>query len=127
VAVIDPLDIAPVAAKALLAGTHNQQTYRLSGAILLWPAQRVAILANTLARPLRFQALTDEQARAQMSAQMSPDYVDAFFSFYADGTLDESTPLPTVGQILGRQPRAFAQWTQAHRSAFPALRLGVPQ
>jgi hypothetical protein len=39
-----------------------------------------------LGRPLRFEAQSDEQARAEMSAAMPARYVDAFFGSYADGT-----------------------------------------
>ena len=36
-----------------------------------------------------------------MSAAMPPEYVDAFFSFFVDGTLDESEVLPTVRVRVG--------------------------
>jgi hypothetical protein len=44
--------------------------------------------------------------------------VDAFFSFYADGTLDESVVLPTVQDVTGAPPRTFEQWATAHALAF---------
>jgi hypothetical protein len=44
--------------------------------------------------------------------------VDAFFDFYAAGTLDESRVLPTVRDITGRPPRAFSEWAAAHAGAF---------
>jgi hypothetical protein len=53
-----------------------------------------------------------------MSAAMPAEYVDAFFNFYADGALDESTPLPTVADLTGRAPRTFEQWADAHAAAF---------
>ena len=53
-----------------------------------------------------------------MRAAMPPEYVDAFFSFFADGTLDESRVLPTVREVTGRQPRSFQQWATAHAEAF---------
>jgi uncharacterized protein YbjT (DUF2867 family) len=34
------------------------------------------------------------------------------------GTIDESTVLPTVTEILGRPPRSFEQWARAHADAF---------
>jgi hypothetical protein len=40
--------------------------------------------------------------------------VEAFFSFFADGELDESKVLPTVEEIIGRPPRTFEQWASAH-------------
>jgi hypothetical protein len=44
--------------------------------------------------------------------------VDAFFSFFVDGTVDETTVQPTVEQVLGRPPRSFTQWVEAHSDAF---------
>jgi hypothetical protein len=53
-----------------------------------------------------------------MSATMAGEYVDAFFSFFGDGMLDESKVLPTVQEVSGRQPRTFEQWAMAHAGAF---------
>jgi hypothetical protein len=39
-------------------------------------------------------------------------------AFYVEGTLDESEVLPTVEQITGRPPRAFAQWAAEHAHVF---------
>lgn len=47
-------------------------------------------------------------------AAMPVEYVDAFFSFFVDGSIDETTVLPTVAKVLGRQPRSFEQWATAH-------------
>jgi len=49
---------------------------------------------------------------------MPAEYVDAFFQFYADGTLDETTVLPTVTEVTGRPPRTFRQWVAAHAGQF---------
>ena len=57
-------------------------------------------------------------ARAEMSASMAAEYVDAFFDFYVKGTLDESQPQPDVAEVTGRPPRTFRQWAQAHAGAF---------
>jgi uncharacterized protein YbjT (DUF2867 family) len=115
---IDPADIAAVAATALTTGEHDGRSYRLSGPESLLAADRVAILARILGRPLVFEPLSDEEARAEMSAAMPPEYVDAFFSFFADGTLDESEVLPTVESVLGRPPRRFEEWARANADRF---------
>jgi uncharacterized protein YbjT (DUF2867 family) len=117
IATIDPADIAAVAAAALTTDRHEGRSYRLSGPESLLPAEQVAILASVLARDLRFEAQSDEEARAEMSASMPPEYVDAFFSFFVDGTIDESTVLPTVEEVLGRPPRRFEDWARAHADA----------
>ena len=117
-AVIDPYDIAAVAAVALLDGGYEGQALRLTGPEALRPADRVRILGEALGRDLRFEGLTNDEAHAEMSASMPARYVDAFFSFYVDGKLDESVVLPTVEQVCGRPPRTFAQWAAAHADAF---------
>jgi uncharacterized protein YbjT (DUF2867 family) len=117
-AVTDPADIAAVAARALTAPGHEGRVYELSGPESLSAADRVAILGQALGRDLRFEAQTDEEARAEMSATTPARYVDAFFDFYAAGTLDESRVLPTVREVTGRPPRTFAQWAAAHDGAF---------
>jgi uncharacterized protein YbjT (DUF2867 family) len=118
VAVIDPYDIAAVAALALTSAGHEGRTYRLTGPQALLPGDRVRVLGTVLGRDLRFEAQPDDEARAEMSAAMPAEYVDAFFSFYADGTLDESPVLPTVQEVTGTRPRTFEQWASAHAGAF---------
>lgn len=118
VAVIDPYDIGAVAARALVDDGHRGQVYRLSGPQALTPADRVRILGEVLGRDLRFEGMTNEEARAEMSASMPAAYVDAFFDFNVGGSLDESAVLPTVAQIAGRPPRTFERWAAAHAGSF---------
>jgi len=118
VATIDPDDIGAVAAAALTSGDNEGRAYRLSGPESLSPADRVAILAEVLGRELRFEAQTNEQARAEMSAAMPAEYVEAFFSFFVDGDLDESAVLPTVQEVTGTAPGSFAAWATKHADAF---------
>jgi uncharacterized protein YbjT (DUF2867 family) len=118
ISTIDPTDVAAVSAQALTADGHAGRSYRLSGPEALRPADRLRILAGVLGRDLGFEGQSDEEARAEMSAAMPAKYVDAFFSFFADGTIDETTVHPTVEQVLGRPPRSFEQWAVAHADAF---------
>jgi uncharacterized protein YbjT (DUF2867 family) len=118
VATIDPYDVAAVAAEALTSRGHEGRQYRLSGPESLLPADRLAVLSRVLGRDLRFEGQSDAEARAEMSGTMPGEYVDAFFSFFADGALDESKVLPTVAEVIGRQPRTFEQWAMAHVGAF---------
>ena len=116
-AVVDPLDIAAVAALALRSPGHAGRTYRLTGPEALLPADQVAVLAEVLGRPLRFEGQPDDEAMAEMEASTPVEYVDAFFSFYVDGTLDESPVLPTVPELTGRPARSFRDWATTHAAA----------
>jgi uncharacterized protein YbjT (DUF2867 family) len=117
-AVVDPHDIAAVAAVALGEDGHHGRTYAVTGPESLTAGQRLAILGEALGRELSLQAQSDDEARAEMSQSTPPEYVHAFFRFYADGMLDESQVLPTVAEVTGRAPRSFRAWARAHADAF---------
>ena len=125
-AVIDPCDIARVAAAAPLDGGHDGQAYRLSGPESLVPADQVQVLGAVLGRDLRFQAQSDEESRSEMNASMPAGYVAAFFSFYVDRTLDESQVLPTVEKITGVRRRTFEQWARLHADEFRSATAASP-
>ncbi len=117
-AVIDPADIAAVAAVALVDGGYDGADLRLTGPQALTPPQRLEILAGALGRTLRLDPMTDDEAIADLAARMPERYVDAFRKFYVDGDLDESPVLPTVREVLGREPATFADWAERNRDAF---------
>ncbi|MCP2345879.1 NAD(P)H-binding protein [Nonomuraea roseoviolacea] len=117
-AAIDPYDIAAVAARALLDDGHDGLVHELTGPRALLAADQVAVLAEVLGRDLRCEGLTNAEARAEMEAAMPVPYVDAFFRFFSDGTLDESYVHPTVQKVTGRPARTFEQWANAHADAF---------
>ena len=118
ISVIDPDDLGAVAARALTTPDHDGRTYRLSGPEALRPAEQVAIVAKYAGRDLRFEGQSDEEARAEMEQSMPKEYVDAFFEFFSDGLIDETTVHPTVMEVTGREPRSFEQWAEAHAGAF---------
>lgn len=112
--VIDPADIAAVAVLALTSADYNGQSYRLSGPEALTAAERANILGTTLGRTLTVEVPSDEEAREGLP----PAYADAFHEFYRGGLIDETTVHPTVQQLLGRPPIAFADWASANRHRF---------
>lgn len=118
VAVIDPRDIAAVAAESLISEGHKERIYMPTGPESLLPADRVRVLSEVLGRNLRFEPQPNDEARAEMNEAMPTEYVAAFFSFYVDGTLDESKVRPTVREITGKPPRTFEQWAREHAGAF---------
>ena len=117
IAVIDPADVAAVAAVALRTPGHEGRTYALSGPEALRPGEQVAILGQALGRDLRFEGLSDEAAREELHAGMSPEYADAVLDIFT-GSTDESVVRPTVEDVTGRPPGTFAQWAATHADAF---------
>ena len=118
IATIDPADLAAVAVKALTTDELQGGSLRLSGPEALYPADQVRMLGAALGRELRFEAQTNEHAREEMGAAMPAEYVEAFFSFFVDGTIDETTVLPTVRDVLGREPGTFEAWAAANAGSF---------
>ena len=118
ITVIDPADIAAVAALALTGEGHAERSYRLTGPQALLPADRLRILADVLGRDLRLEAQPDDEAREEMSAAMPKPLVDAFFQFFRAGTYDDAVLDPTAERLLGRPLHTFTDWAQAHRADF---------
>ncbi len=118
-ALIDPADIAAVAAAVLgdPAG-HTGRAHELSGPEPLTPGDQVAILARVLERPLRYEAVPDAQARAEMAGNTPEPFIDAFFRFYSDGEFDDARVVGTVEELTGRAPRRFNEWARDHAGAF---------
>jgi uncharacterized protein YbjT (DUF2867 family) len=119
-AVLDPADLGAVAAAALLhPERHAGRVLLPTGPEALRPAQQIAILASALKRELSCEPLTDEQTRAQMVADGTPEkYIAAFFDFYVAGAIDESPVRPVVEEVTGRPPRTFSDWAAAHAAEF---------
>ncbi|MGW4062123.1 NAD(P)H-binding protein [Amycolatopsis sp. NPDC004747] len=117
VACIDPADIAAVAALAL-AGGHEEQVHELTGPVAMRPAEQVSVLGSVLGRDLEPVGLSNDETRAELEAAMPREYVDAFWNFYVDGTLDEATVHPTVPELTRRPARTFGEWAVAHADAF---------
>ncbi len=118
VATIDPYDIAAVAAESLTTPGHEGRAYAITGPEAVRPAERLAVLGELLGRELRLEPLADKEARETMSAEMPEKYVDAFFRFFSGGEFDDSSVTTAVRDLTGRDPRGFADWAQAHLTAF---------
>ncbi|MFD3496646.1 NmrA family NAD(P)-binding protein [Streptomyces sp. NPDC058678] len=117
----DRPDGAPPGVEAVAGDLSDEfagRVLELIGPGPLLPADRVRVLGEVLGRDMRAVGLTHEEARAELESRMPTPYVDAFFGFCVDGTLDESVVVPTVHEVTGRAPRAFAAWARAHADAF---------
>jgi uncharacterized protein YbjT (DUF2867 family) len=119
VAAIDPADIAAVASAVLRGAGHEGEALTLSGPEPLTPGEQVATLGRAAGRPLRYQPLADDEARAAMAADGTPaSLIDAFFRFFSAGEFDDSAVTITVQDVTGRPPRSFDQWARTHADLF---------
>jgi uncharacterized protein YbjT (DUF2867 family) len=115
-------DVAAVAVAALLdPARHAGAAYPLSGPEALSQVDRVRVLSEVLGRPVRFEEQTREQARGRMLTNpwMNAALADSLLDMLAVSSgVREDLVLPTVADVLGRPPLAFARWVEDHRDAF---------
>ncbi|MEU7905512.1 NAD(P)H-binding protein [Actinoplanes sp. NPDC049118] len=116
--IVDPADIAEVAAAVLREADHAGRIYELTGPALTTPRQRVAILGEALGRPIRFVNQTRAEARAQMVRFMPEPVVDGTLDILGEPIPAELRISPHTEQVLGRAPRAFGDWARRNVDAF---------
>jgi len=118
-AFVDTRDIAAVAVEALTRPGHEGKTYALTGPELLGRADVARLVGEAVGRPVRYQAITDEQFRAAMGPVLSRSYLELLSALYAmvrAGATEVKTD--TVREVLGRAPIDFATFARDHRSAW---------
>ncbi|WP_394614954.1 NAD(P)H-binding protein [Lentzea sp. JNUCC 0626] len=114
--IIDPADIAEVAATALLSDRNG--VLELTGAELITPRQQAQVIADALGEPVRFHELTRAEAKAGMEKMMPGELADDTLDIIGSPTADELAVSPDVEKVLGKAPRTFADWTARHVEAF---------
>ena len=115
---IDPADIAEVAAIALRERGHGGEVYTLTGPVAISPRQQVAAIAGVLGEPVRFVEQTRAEARAQMLGYMPEPVVEATLGALGTPSTIEQAVSPDVERVLGRPPRAYAEWASRNIAAF---------
>lgn len=118
VPIIDPADIAEVAAACLLDQRHTGGVYELTGPEVITPRQQAEALAAALGSPVRFHDLTRDEARAAMAHSMPAELADDTLDILGSPSPAEVRVSPDVQRILGRAPRPFADWAARHIAAF---------
>jgi len=118
VPVIDPADIAAVAAACLLEDRHNGGVYELTGPEVITPRRQTEAIATALGSPVRFHELTRDEAKAAMTQSMPAELADDTLDILGSPSPAELRVSPDVQQILGRTPRPFADWAARNVDAF---------
>jgi uncharacterized protein YbjT (DUF2867 family) len=116
--VIDPADIAAVAAAVLREDGHAGRAYELTGPEPISPRQQAAVISEAVGEEVTFVELSREEARSGM-LQFMPEQV-------VDGTLDVlGVPLPAeqrispdVEAVLDRPAARFGEWVARNLPAF---------
>lgn len=115
--VIDPEDIAAVAASVLLSGSSGD-TYELTGPAPISPRDQAAAIGEALGEPVRFVPQSRAEARAAMLGFMPPEVAEVTLDILGAPTPREQRVGPDVERVLGRPPRPFAEWAARFAGAF---------
>lgn len=115
---IDPADIAAVAAAALRDARHDGQVYTLTGPELATPRAQAEALGTAIGEPLRFVELTLTQARSAMLEFMPEPVAEHTLTILGEPTPAEQRISPDVPRVLGRPATTYADWAARNRAAF---------
>jgi uncharacterized protein YbjT (DUF2867 family) len=118
--VVDPADIAEVAAVALSTPGHEGKAYDVTGPATLTTQEQVNILGNAIGKPLTYVNVPDSAAKDSMLGMgMDPRWVDAMVEMIAAlrgwGSLP---PSGDVKKVTGKDPVSFKQWAEQNAGAF---------
>lgn len=118
---IDPADIAGVAAVALLEDGHEGRIYLPTGDDVRTTAEHVHILAQALGREIEVRtAATAEDAIRARYANGAPPALAAALLEAVTAMRADTTGVRTddVDRLLGRSPLTFAHWCARHLADF---------
>jgi (4-alkanoyl-5-oxo-2,5-dihydrofuran-3-yl)methyl phosphate reductase len=117
-AVVDPADIAAVAAACLTQDGHNHQIYELTGPEPLSPSDQVTILSQVLDRDLRYIEADPADFLAQLVSYGMPEELAHAITELFRSTVEPYNSQPTgdVTAVTNRPARSFTDWAQAHRT-----------
>jgi uncharacterized protein YbjT (DUF2867 family) len=118
VPLIDPEDIAAVAAAALRDERHAGRIYELTGPARITPREQTEVLASAIDVPLQFVELTRGQAAETWRAFMPPEVVETTLDALGTPNELECRISPHVEEVLGRPAQPFAAWVARHAAAY---------
>lgn len=117
--VVDPADIAAVAAAALCEDGHAGRTYELTGPGAISPRQQAAALSEALGEEVDFVELSREDAHARMAQFMPQEVIPGTLDVLGVPLPAEREVSPDVENVLHRPAGSFAGWVAR---ALPAFR-----
>jgi uncharacterized protein YbjT (DUF2867 family) len=118
VPLIDPADIAAVAAACLVDDRHSGGVYELTGPEVITPRRQAEAIAAALGSPVRFHELTRDEAKTAMTQSMPAELADDTLDILGSPSPAELRVSPDVQRVLGRAPRPFADWAARNVAAF---------
>jgi uncharacterized protein YbjT (DUF2867 family) len=116
--VVDPADLAAVAAVVLREDGHAGRTYELTGPEAVTPRRQAEVLAEALGEEVTFVELTREAAHAHMAQFMPEDVIGGTLDILGAPLPAEQQVSPDVEQVLGRPATPFSGWLARSLPAF---------
>jgi uncharacterized protein YbjT (DUF2867 family) len=120
IAMVHPDDVAAVAMAALTSPAYEGEALAVTGPDALTYAEMTAMIAAAIGRPLRFVAVSDDEARTYLGrTAMPPALVDALVTLWSEvrqGLVSVVTG--DVERSTGRRPMPFAHWVAENAAAF---------
>jgi uncharacterized protein YbjT (DUF2867 family) len=113
-------DIAAVSIQALVSDAYTGHALPITGPESLTFGDATAILAKAIGRPLRYEAISDDEAREHyQKVSGSPEETEAHVALWKairEGRLAGVTQ--DAERILGRKPIPLAQWAAENAGSF---------
>ena len=116
---IHEADIAAVAVRALTQDGHTGQTYVLTGPETLTQTEQVDAIGEAIARPLRFEEISPDEARPGLVAALGDEaFADGALHAWATFVTQLERVTSTVQEITGTPARTLREWAADHADDF---------
>ena len=118
VTLIDPHDVAAVAATVLTTPGHDGKTYGLTSTEALTGTQIAQKISAAIGRPVTFaNPSPDEFRETTLAAGVPEPFVDMLGQYMALVRQGGMRVTTTVADLLGRAPRTFDEWLASNAQA----------
>ena len=116
---IDPGDVAAVAARIITAGGHEGKAYQLTSSDLLTGDHVAAKIGAAIAKAVRFVDSPPDEIRAALLSERAPDFVvDSVLRYFETVREGRWYTTGAASDILGRPPRSYDAWLRDNAAAF---------
>lgn len=105
--VIDPADIAAVAAETLIADGHHGRTYTLTGPELISVPQQMAVVSEIISRPIE---VIDREPSPELFPPGFGEAATAGARMVRAG--GNAIVTPDVEKLISRRPTTFREWAE---------------
>ncbi|MGP3977575.1 SDR family oxidoreductase [Streptomyces sp. 8N114] len=116
--VVDPADIAEVAAAALREDGHAGRTYELTGPEVISPRHQAAVISEALGEEVAFVELSREEAHAHLAQFMPEEVIGSTLDILGAPLPAEQVISPDIERVLRRPARPFGEWVARNLPAF---------